>query len=511
MDLVAIHAANKPDAPALVEGDRALTWAEYDELKNRCANALLSLGLGPDDRVIAYHHNSIEGVVVSSAADVIGLTVVPMNHRLTAPEVAYIVDDSDAAGVVYGPEFGAVIRDVRADARNVKHWICLGEPGDGDESFAELCEDASPERPESVVAGGGSMIYTSGTTGRPKGAYRRPGAGAGAAAQMLGQILACFDLRPDDTHLAAGPLYHSAPRYFAMIAGAIGNTTVLMRRFDAAEALRLLERHRVGNAFMAPVLVKRLLDAPGDVWEATDTSSLHTLIVAGAPCPMSVKEDVQRRLGEVLYEFYGSTELGINTYLKPADQLRKPGSCGVAFPGIDVHLLDTKGDEVPDGTPGELYVRRHELTFSEYYNRPEALADASRGDLISVGDIAYRDDEGFYFICDRKTDMIISGGVNIYPAEIEDVLHAHPDIADVAVFGIPDDDWGESVHAVVQVKPGGSLTPDALRGWCEGRLADYKRPRTLEFVDELPRDQAGKLIKRQLRDQFWAGREKKVN
>jgi acyl-CoA synthetase (AMP-forming)/AMP-acid ligase II len=237
---------------------------------------------------------------------------------------------------------------------------------------------------------------------------------------------------------------------------------------------------------------------------------MRVILVGGAPCPNPVKEAAIACLGPTLYEFYGSTELGINTVLRPEDMLRKPGSCGKAPPGIELAILDDDGQPLPAGTPGELYVRRYGGMFEHYHKMPEATAAATRGEWVSVGDVAYLDDEGFVFICDRKRDMIISGGVNIYPAEIEDALHRHPAVADVAVFGVPDEEWGERVHAAVLLQAGQSATADDIRAFARRQLADYKVPREVSFHDDFPRDSAGKLIKRLLRDPFWAGRDVKV-
>ena len=510
MDVVSLYASSKPDSPALVEGERAVTWAELAALRNRAARALRALGLGAGERIVAYHANSIDGFVASLGAQAIGLTVVPLNHRLTASEARFIVDDSDAAALVQGEEFDGVVDQLEATCGGVRHWIRFGVPRGRRLAFDALISshDDAPLGDADVQAS--TMIYTSGTTGKPKGAMRT---NMSAPAQLgyLQTLIAELGLRPGEAHLAAGPLYHSAPRAFAGVAMAMGNTVVLMRKFEAAAALDLIERHDVGDTFMAPVLIKRLLALPDTAWAGRDLSSLHTLIVAGAPCPMSVKRGVAERLGPVLYEFYGSTELGVNTLLKPADQLRKPGSCGQLFPGVAIRLVDANGDEVPDGTPGEIHVARNQQVFDGYHKRVNDARASDGGEWISVGDIAYRDAEGFYFICDRKHDMIISGGVNIYPAEIEQALVEHPAIADAAVFAIPDEEWGEAVHAVLELEPGAALGDAEVRAWLGPRLAHFKHPRTIAYVERLPRDNAGKLLKRTLRDPFWAGRERKVN
>src|SRR2546428_184071 len=322
------------------------------------------------------------------------------------------------------------------------------------------------------------MIYTGGTTGRPKGALR-----TATDPTVARRYMELFGLAEPHVHLVAGPLYHSAPGSFAQFTHAFGGTVVVMRKFDPEDALRTIERHRCTSTFMAPTLVKRIVDLPERVRARYDVRSMRVLVIAAAPCPTRVKEQAVADFGPALWEFYGSTELGINTILPPADVLRKPGSCGRAAPGIELVLLDDAGRPVPTGTAGELYVRRFPGMFDGYYKDSAATREAQRGEWASVGDVAWMDDEGFVYICDRKRDMVISGGVNIYPAEIEDVLHRHPAIDDVAVFGVPDDDWGERVHAAVQPRPGQALAADEVVAFARLHMADYKVPRECAHID----------------------------
>ena len=261
---------------------------------------------------------------------------------------------------------------------------------------------------------------------------------------------------------------------------------------------------------MAPTLLKRIVELPAAVRARYDVRSMQVIVVAAAPCPMRVKEEALRQFGPVLYEFYGSTELGVNTILRPEDVLRKPGSCGRAAPGLEIAILDDDGRPLPAGQPGELFVRRYPGVFDEYYKKPEATRETRRGEWLSVGDVAWMDEEGFVYICDRKRDMIISGGANIYPAEIEEVLHRHPAVADVAVFGVPDDDWGERVHAAVELRPNAGAGAEEIIAFARAHLAGYKAPREVSFHATLPRDAAGKLVKRVLREPHWAGRASRV-
>jgi acyl-CoA synthetase (AMP-forming)/AMP-acid ligase II len=283
-----------------------------------------------------------------------------------------------------------------------------------------------------------------------------------------------------------------------------------MRRFEAEAALATIERHRCTTTFMAPTLLKRLVDLPPAVRARYDVSSMRSIVMAAAPCPMRVKEEILAWFGPVLYEFYGSTELGVNTVLAPGDMLRKPSSCGRAAPGVELAVLDDAGQPLPAGQPGELHVRRGPGMFEGYYKNDAATRETARGEWLSVGDVAWIDEDGFVFICDRKRDMIISGGVNIYPAEIEDALHRHPAVEDAAVFGVPDPEWGERVHAAVQLRAGAEVAPADLIAFCRRHLADYKTPREVSFHTDFPRDSAGKLVKRLLREPHWAGRQTRV-
>jgi acyl-CoA synthetase (AMP-forming)/AMP-acid ligase II len=507
MDVVARYAAAQPDRPALIEGERTLTWREFFHTRNRLAHGLAALGVGAGQHGVVYAHNSAENIVASSALRALGAIAVPMNHRLTADEVSYILDNAEATTVFVGDAFLPMAERVRDTATRVKHWITLGaERRAWAQPVDELMARGSSEPPPAAAAVGGSMVYTAGTTGKPKGALRRVTDPAAVVPRLA--ALDCVD--PAHVHLVAGPLYHSAPGGFALYAHMVGSTVVVMRKFDAEDALRHIERHRCTTTFMAPTLLKRIVDLPAAVRARYDVRSMRAIVVAAAPCPMRVKEQVVEMFGPALYEFYGSTELGINTVLRPEDVLRKPGSCGRAAPGVEVAVFDDDGRALPAGTPGELFVRRYSGVFDEYYRNPTATAQTSRGEWMSVGDVAWIDPEGFVYICDRKRDMIISGGVNIYPAEIEDALHRHPSIEDAAVFGVPDAEWGERVHAAVQLRAGMAAGERELIDFCRAHLADYKAPREISFHREFPRDTAGKLVKRLLREPFWSGRATRV-
>ncbi len=509
MDILALHADRHPDKPALIEGERVWSWPEFVTRRNRLGHALLGLGLEPGAHVIVYATNSLEHYLAAAGARPAGLIPAPMNHRLVAGEVAYILDHSDAAAVFVSDQFLPVCEAVREQAWKVRHWILMGEARrDWAVHLDDLLAEGSPE-PVDLPADtgfGASLIYTGGTTGKPKGALRRS-----VDPQGLMDTLRAMDLLdPSHVHLVAGPMYHSAPSGLALYSHLVGATVVIMPKFDPERALEQIQRHRCTSTFMAPTLLKRIVELPAAVRARYDVSSMQVIVVAAAPCPMRVKEEVLGQFGPVLYEFYGSTELGVNTILRPEDVLRKPGSCGRAAPGLELAVLGDDGRTLPAGQPGELFVRRHPAMFEEYYKKPEATRETQRGDWVSVGDVAWMDEDGFVFICDRKRDMIISGGANIYPAEIEDVLHRHPAVADVAVFGVPDDDWGERVHAAVELRPDAAASAEEIIAFARDHLAGYKTPREVSFHPALPRDTAGKLVKRVLREPHWAGRASRV-
>ena len=509
MDVVAVHAQAKPDAVAYVEDARRWTWRELFDRRNRLASSLTKLGLARGETAIVYAPNSLEYLLASGAVRAVNALPVPMNHRLVADEVLYILDHSDAAVVFVGDPFVPIAEQIRSRAPNVRTWILTGaERRPWASSLDDLVQRGSPEAPavDPTQGLGGSMIYTGGTTGKPKGALR-----SGVNPRLTLDLMQALGMMHEgQVHLVAGPLYHSAPGSFALFTTVLGGTVVVMRKFEPEQALHLIHTHRVTSTFMAPTLVKRILDLPEAVRARYDVASMKSLVVAAAPCPMRVKEEALRYFGPCFYEFYGSTELGVNTILTPADVLRKPGSCGRAAPNVELALLDDDGRPVAVGEPGEVYIRRFEGMFDGYYKNAEATSQTRRGEWYSVGDVARVDAEGYYYICDRKRDMIISAGVNIYPAEIEDALHRHPAVEDVAVFGVPDEDWGERVHAAIQIRPGHTLTADEVRAFAREHLADYKAPREVSFPDDFPRDTAGKLIKRMLRDPYWAGRDRTI-
>jgi len=505
LDFLASHAESMPDKPAVILGDRALSFAALDKRANRVAHAFASLGCETADRVAVMSFNSIETFEVASGLRRSGVVIVPVNYRLRGSEVAYVLNDSGAKVVLAGPDHAEVVETARAEVTRDTRFVALGQTTpSGWLSYQELIE-RSTDTPLPNAGGGGlgpSMIYTSGTTGHPKGAWRPNGVNL----ENVLQIISILDLDQSAVHLTCGPGYHSAVAFFTALHSLLGATVVLQPKFEAAGALDAIEQYRVTTTFMAPTLLQRLVDEQER--KPRDVASLRALILSAAPCPYALKARADAAFGQVCWELYGATETGFNTVLRPEDQLRKAGSCGTALPGQEIKLVRADGGEAAVGEPGELMVRNSWL--AEYYHRPDATQASLHDGFFSVGDIAYKDADGYYYICDRQIDMVISGGTNIYPAEVEAVLHAHPAVMDAAVIGVPDDQWGESVKAVVQLRQGMNATAEDLILFCGERLAGYKKPRSVDFVDELPRDAAGKLLKRLIRDRYWAGAGRRI-
>jgi acyl-CoA synthetase (AMP-forming)/AMP-acid ligase II len=510
-------AAARPDAVAVVVdasgGARPSTTTnlELEQLVNRLAHGLQP-DAHPGERLVWCGPNSLEVLAVIHAARKLQQVAVPLSYRFSAEEMTYVIDNSDATTVVVDAEYAPMLADAAAACSKVRTWVGYAASDDapplpeGFRGWEDLVA-GQPTHPPQLVSEtepGAQMIYTSGTTGKPKGALRTANDPALTAALLTELNL----LHPDGVHLTTGPLYHSGPLAFASVAWQLGHPVVVLRRFDATAWVRLVAEHRVTNTFTAPTQLKRIVSLPDDVLAAADVSTMVTLIANAAPVPYALKQEVIAKLGDgFLYEVYGSTELGVDCVLRPEDQLRKPGSCGKPYGTIEIRIVGDDGAEAAVGSPGELFVRST-MVMDGYHRTDERLTQSEDdgGGWHSVGDIAYVDDEGYVHICDRKKDMIISGGVNIYPAEVEAVLYAFPAVLDAAVFGIPDDEWGESVHAVVQAKPDHDLDLDGLRAHVEEHLGGYKRPRSYEVRDELPRTDSGKLLKRVLRDEHWKDR-----
>jgi long-chain acyl-CoA synthetase len=506
-------AAAEPGRPALVD-PAGTVWSagEIAGSANRLVHALRARGLREGDPVATLLGNRAETLVVLMAVFQAGWNFVPLNNNLTAGEITYILADAGAKALVADERFAAVTGAAAEAGVPEAGRLSVGTL-DGFTTFEDALAGQSDSTPEQRLAGQ-FMQYTSGTTGRPKAVERAlPSFDPETWVRVFSANLTRYDIEPggDAVHLVTSPMYHMAPLSFGYFSAHFEHTLVLMEKWDAEHALQLIERYRVTDTHMVPTQLHRLMQLPDEVRGRYDVSSLRQVVHAAAPCPVDLKRRLFDWLGPVIYEFYGATEGG-GTIARPQDWLAHPGTVGTPWPGAAVKVLDDDGNEVPPGTVGTVYLKLMGGNF-RYKGDAEKTTANRHGDFFTVGDVGELDEDGFLYLRDRKIDMIISGGVNIYPAEVEAALLSHPAVGDVAVFGIPDAEWGEQVMAVVEpapgVKPSEELA-DALRGHCAGLVARYKCPRRIEFTDAMPRDPNGKLYKRRLRDPFWDTSERGI-
>jgi long-chain acyl-CoA synthetase len=476
---------------------------------NQITHGLRALGLQPGDGIASVLPNGAAALEVYLAALQAGWYLTPINWHFTAPEIAYIMRDCEARAVFVHEQFAAV-GAAAADEAGIGAGARFGYGDAAGFTPAAALRDGQPQATPGDRTAGTTMHYTSGTTGRPKGVRRAlSGLDPDVAAELATALLTFFGITPGtpNAHLVSSPNYHTAVTVFGGSALHMGHTLVCMDAWDAEQALALVERYRVTSTHMVPTHFKRMLSLPEPVRGRYDLSSMKWLIHAAAPCPIGIKQAMLDWWGPCVYEYYAATEGG-GTIATPDDWKARPGTVGTAWPISEIMIADENGGPCPPGTPGTIYMKMGISDFA-YKDDPEKTAASRLRDFFTVGDIGYLDDGGYLFLCDRKSDMIISGGANIYPAEVEAEIIMHPKVADVAVFGIPDDDWGEQVKAVVQpaagVRGDEELAAEILAS-LDGRLARMKWPRSIDFTDELPRDPSGKLLKRRLRAPYWEGR-----
>lgn len=483
---VSAIAQAQPERVALVFGERRVSFAEFDRMANAWAHALAPYVPEPGGRVAVALGNGVDVLAAWHGVTRLGGLVVPVNTRLTSDEVSYLVTDSQSRAVVHDGAPAATEAAGRTAVASV-----TADAVDADDPSAK-----APPRGDYIESPVIAMTYTSGTTGRPKGISRPPPVPATEAPPS--PFAAFWGFQADDIHLMCGPVYHTAPSAYALMHLVEGATVVVMERWDATGALQLIERERVTTSQMVPAQFIRILEAD---WQSFDLSSVRKIQHAAAPCPVTVK----RRIMEVfppgtVWEYYGASE-GMATVISPGEWLQKPGSVGRPFPGLTVRIVDDAGDEVPSGEVGVIYVSAFAGRGFEYHNDPEKTGAAWHDGFFTVGDMGWIDEDGYLFLADRRTDLILSGGVNVYPAEVEAALIDDPDVVDAAVFGLPDERMGQRVHAVVELRVGVPRDEEELRKRLAGHLADFKLPRTIEFVDELPREPNGKVLKGRLRNE----------
>jgi long-chain acyl-CoA synthetase len=508
-------AQRDPALLALVEPDGTEHSAgELLANANRLVHGLRALGLSPRDTVATLLPNGAPMAEAYLAVMQAGWYLVPMNYHLTGPEVAYILQDSEAKAFLCDARFAeAGAAAVKEAAFPDEARFAVGGDIAGFRPY-ESIKEGQPDALPDDRATGDIMNYTAGTTGRPKGVRRpTPQFDPDTNAELNGMFLMLFGIMPLDgnVHLVVSPLYHTAVLRFASSSLHMGHTVVLMDRWTPEGTLERIDRYKVTTSHMVPTQFHRLLALPEEDRKGYDLSSLRCMIHSAAPCPIDTKRRMLDWWGPVIFEYYAATEGG-GTLVTPEEWLKKPGTVGKPWPISQVRILDDANEPVPNGTPGTVWMKMGDFTF-EYHKDAEKTAKTWNEGFFTVGDVGYLDDDGFLFLMDRKIDMIISGGVNIYPAEIEGALLQHPQVGDAAVFGIPHDDWGEEVKAVVEPAPGVDATPelaDELLAFARENLAKYKLPRSIDFIAEMPRDPNGKLYKRKLRDPYWTGRERAI-
>jgi long-chain acyl-CoA synthetase len=511
-------ADERGDQVALVDEFNTRTYAEVNARVNRLVHGVRSAGLRVGDVAGVLTGNRAEFFEITSALSHTGVTFVPINWHFTTDEVAYILEDSGASAIFADHEFVdlAAASSERVDAVRTK--VVFGGAGpDGFVDYEELVASGDPSEPADQSAGF-VMFYTSGTTGRPKGVRSslvEIGGPVGAIEFSVEAFAGLLQMPRDGAALVNSPVYHAGPYLLSVVPSFVGNRLVIRRKFDPAETLQLIDEQQVTIVYAVPTQFVRLLRLPDDVKQAFDGSSLKYVFHTAAPCPRDVKRQMIEWWGPVIFEYYGATEgAGSGTAITSEEWLERPGSVGKPLPTCEVLILDDGGNQLGPDEIGHIYLKSLLGTDFEYHNAPEKTAESHlEPGVYTYGDIGYLDDDGFLFLSDRKIDMIISGGVNIYPAEIEAELLNHPAVRDVAVFGVPNEEFGEEVKAVIQpmegVEPSDELARE-LVAHCREHLAGYKCPRSVDFVEDFPRTETGKLQKRLLRDPYWEGVERSI-
>jgi acyl-CoA synthetase (AMP-forming)/AMP-acid ligase II len=487
-----------------------VSYRQLDERSNQSAHLFASFSLVPNDGIALFMENRPDYFYAAWGAQRSGLYYTPISTHLSVAEVAYIVDNCEARVVVVSHALREIAQQVREQLPQVRAWLMVGGTAEGFSSFESALE-AFPATPIDRELEGCAMLYSSGTTGYPKGIKNpNPERPVGTPGPFERGIMGNFGLSEDTVYLSPAPLYHAAPLRFCMAMHRLGATAVVMEHFDPEQALRLIERHRVTFSQWVPTMFIRMLKLPRAVRDAYDVSSQRVAAHSAAPCPVEVKRQMIEWWGPILLEYYGATEGHGGTQIDSREWLEHPGSVGRPTYG-SVHIVDDEGRELPPREVGTVYFRGG-ASF-EYHKSDDKTADSRLGDMSTVGDVGYLDEDGYLYLTDRKAHMIISGGVNIYPQEAENVLIMHPEVADVAVVGVPHDEMGEEVKAVVEPvdfsRAGADLERELI-GWCRERLSHVKCPRSVDFERKLPRSDAGKLFKRRIRERYWQGRERAI-
>ncbi|MGO4888533.1 class I adenylate-forming enzyme family protein [Anaerobacillus sp. MEB173] len=492
----AVKYANKN---AVIYKGQCYTYEELNERSNKIANAFLMKGYKKGDKVAVFMKNHRAYIEVIAGLSKIGVIIVPINFRLVGSEVEYIVNDSECRGFITTNEYEKEVVTLIPKLPQLDTILVIGASTEQTVDYDQFLQTGSSEEPAVQVNEQDPFYfgYTSGTTGKPKGVV------ISHKSRILTGMVAAYEYKIDesDVHLVAGPIYHAAPWIFLVMQLIVGGTLVIQESFSPEQFLDDVQTYQITNTFMAPTMFNFIVNLPDDIKSNYNSSSMRVMISAGAALPTQTKNDILSCFPEAdLHEFYGSTESAITLNIKPKDIRRKDRCVGQPFPFVECKILDENKQPVARGEIGELYIKTPYL-LDGYYKNEKANAESFLDDYFSVGDMAMQDDEGYYYIVDRKKDMLISGGVNIYPREIEEILYTNEKILDVAVIGVPDPTWGESVKAIV-VPRDNTLTEEDVIQFCNGKIASYKKPKSVEFVHELPRNPSGKILKTALRSMF---------
>ena len=507
----------------IISGERRMTKAELAERAARAATAFSDLGIAENDTIALMLRNDFAFFEVTAAAALLGAYAVPLNWHSVTEEALYVLEDCGARLLVVHADLYPVIA---AHLPAGVTAVLVPTPPEVAAAYG-LAEEAC-QVPEDALqwsdwiegretwtgppqALRSSMIYTSGTTGRPKGVRRQP-ASPEDAARIAAAVPPGLGFRPgkEVRAVVTGPLYHSGPNSYCRLAMQLDGLMVLQPRFDAEELLSLIQEHRLSHMHVVPTMFLRLLKLPAEVRARYDVSTLEFVVHGGSPCAPEVKRRMIEWWGPVIGEYYGATETGIAIFCDSHQALAKPGTVGSTVPGGEVRIRGDDGEELPIGEIGEIYLRIAGYAGFTYHGKDEKRREIGWDDLVTVGDVGYLDEDGYLFLCDRKNDMVISGGVNIYPAEIEAALGSLAGVHDCAVFGIPHEEFGEQVCAYVEPEAGAKLSPDTVRQHLAERVAGFKIPRVIEFRSDLPREDSGKIFKRRLRDPYWQGTGRKI-
>ncbi len=508
-----------PDNTAIICRDEKTSYRELNRKAACFGNAAVSLGLKPRDKVAVILRNSAEYIEIICGLVKAGLVHVPVNWRFDPKEIAYIINNSNSRAVIVGEEFLEKITPVKDNLTEVPggNYVVVGNnPPEGMQKYEDLLAGVPDTEPavENSEYDPYFIGYTSGTTGLPKGAVTRHAnweIKVNGMAMVLG-----VKTSPDETQLLTMPLFHMNAINTTGVSLYLGQTVVVMPRFEAEEALRLIDTYQCTFSSMVPTMYHRLKNLPDEIKNKYNISSMKSLLQSSAPLPFTTKKWIVEFFKEAkLFEAYGGTEAGVVTLLTPEYQLTKPNSVGRGLPTVEIKLVDDEGREVATGQVGQFISRPASTStplpaVAEYYNDPEATGKNFRDGWFYSGDMAYKDEEGFYYLVDRKHDMIISGGENIYPKEVEDTLYKNPKIFEAAVVGVPDEEWGESVKAVVVLKEGETATGEEIIEFCRNSLGKYKTPKSVDFVNELPKTDTGKILRRLVKEPYWRGRDRRI-